>query len=304
MSISFDSNISASVYKALYNYDNRQNTGKVDKSKLSSNMAYLEKMKSAANKTDELSSTAETKNVGSTRSSVATSSVDESLKKHPEWKESVNSMVDSGIKAREMYGAKNVDVDSMTMDKYKSYISDIIGKIPFDASHPYDEETVYISEEGWEQMKKDPKYEAWVLGYTVENRAVKNPFFGMGDKGAYCIENFGASIEEHKGAGYSKVYTGSARTARSMYETASSGSGAIKTKAPQADLQPDPDWTLEEQLKKNRKIKDYWDEVYEARLYQSKKLQQDLNNKYYEKMRISQIEMMSSFNNNWSNLLF
>ena len=89
-----------------------------------------------------------------------------------------------------------------------------------------------------------------------------------------------------------------------MYETASSGLGAIKTKAPQADLQPDPDWTLEEQLKKNRKNKDYWDEVYEARLYQSKELQQDLNNKYYEKMRISQIEMMSSFNNNWSNLLF
>ena len=62
--------------------------------------------------------------------------------------------------------------------------------------------------------------------------------------------------------------------------------------------------TFEEQLKKNRKNKDYWDEVYEARLYQSKELQQDLNNKYYEKMRISQIEMMSSFNNNWSNLLF
>ena len=27
-------------------------------------------------------------------------------------------------------------------------------------------------------MKNDPDYEAWVLGYTAENRSVRNPFFG------------------------------------------------------------------------------------------------------------------------------
>lgn len=107
MSISFDPNISASVYKALYNYDNKQKSGKVDKSKLSSNMTYLEKMKATADKTNNISSTSDVKNTGASRNSVATSSVDESLKKYPEWKESVNCMVDSGIKAREMYGAKN-----------------------------------------------------------------------------------------------------------------------------------------------------------------------------------------------------
>ena len=34
--------------------------------------------------------------------------------------------------------------------------------------------------QGWEQMRKDPDYEAWILGYFVEDRAVRNPFFGWG----------------------------------------------------------------------------------------------------------------------------
>ena len=49
-------------------------------------------------------------------------------------------------------------------------------------------------------MKKDPAYEAWVLGYTVENRSVRNPFFGLpGASGSFYVEKFGASIEEHLG---------------------------------------------------------------------------------------------------------
>ena len=138
MNISFDPNISASVYKALYNYDNKQKSGKVDKSKLSSNMTYLEKMKSAADKTNNISSTSDVKNTGVSRNSVATSSVDESLKKHPEWKESVNSMVDSGIKAREMYGAKNVDKGVMqvgTVMTFMQYSMQVVISFLFNNSH-------------------------------------------------------------------------------------------------------------------------------------------------------------------------
>lgn len=51
-------------------------------------------------------------------------------------------------------------------------------------------------------MKNDADYEAWVLGYTVENRSVRNPFFGWpGVSGSVYVEKFGASIEEHIGQG-------------------------------------------------------------------------------------------------------
>ena len=35
-----------------------------------------------------------------------------------------------------------------------------------------------ISDAGWEQMKNDSDYEVRVLGYTAENRSVRNTFFG------------------------------------------------------------------------------------------------------------------------------
>ena len=53
-------------------------------------------------------------------------------------------------------------------------------------------------------MKNDPEYEAWVLGYTAQNRSVRNPFFGWtGASGNVCIEKFGASFEEHLGQSFS-----------------------------------------------------------------------------------------------------
>ena len=46
-------------------------------------------------------------------------------------------------------------------------------------------------------MKNDPEYEAWVLGYTIENRSVHFPF----QASFLNVEKFGASIEEHHGEG-------------------------------------------------------------------------------------------------------
>ena len=55
-------------------------------------------------------------------------------------------------------------------------------------------------------MRKDPDYESWILGYFVEDRSVRNPFFGWGnDAGCMITEHFGASIEEHHGEGFSKA---------------------------------------------------------------------------------------------------
>ncbi|MCR5789619.1 MAG: hypothetical protein K6G83_06995 [Lachnospiraceae bacterium] len=218
----------------------------------------------------------------------ADSVVEDYKRKHPSDSGNVDKMVNSGLRAREMYGASGIDTSEMTMDEYKDYITDILGKIPFHASHPYDEEVIYISEAGWEQMKNDPEYEAWVLGYNVENRAVPNPFFGMGDMGMYGVEHFGATIEEHHGEGYSKVYGGTAAGARSMFEGMASGKGAIRNKASKAGLQPPEDWSLEEEQRKARKKnKELWDEIFEARLRVKKDNDSRFTKKRLEEMRLS-----------------
>ena len=48
--------------------------------------------------------------------------------------------------------------------------------VSFDSSQANCKEMWSITEDGWEQMKNDPEYEAWVLGYTIENRSVHFPF--------------------------------------------------------------------------------------------------------------------------------
>ena len=215
--------------------------------------------------------------------------VEDYRRKHPEESGHIDKQVSAGMRVRETYGGADINTSEMSMDEYKEYITDILGKIPFHSSRPYDEEVIYISEAGWEQMKNDPEYEAWVLGYNVENRSVPNPFFGMGDKGMYAVEHFGASIEEHHGEGYSKVYGGSAAGARSMFEGLASGKRAIRNNAPQAGMQPTEDWNLADEQRKARKKKnrELWDEYYETRLQAKKENDARVTKKRMEEMRLS-----------------
>lgn len=126
--------------------------------------------------------------------------VDVYKRKHPSEAHHVDAQVRAGKAVRAKKGVAEVSVKDMTMEEYKSFITSLLYSIPFDATRVYDEEVVSISDEGWEQMKNDPDYEAWVLGYTMENRSVRNPFFGMpGASGSFYVEKFGATIEEHLG---------------------------------------------------------------------------------------------------------
>lgn len=126
--------------------------------------------------------------------------VDAYKRKHPNEAHHVDAQVRMGRAVRAKKGVAEVSAKDMTMDEYKSFITSLLYSIPFDATRIYDEEVVSISDEGWEQMKNDPDYEAWVLGYTAENRSVRNPFFGLpGTSGNFYVEKFGATIEEHLG---------------------------------------------------------------------------------------------------------
>lgn len=128
------------------------------------------------------------------------SAVEQYKREHPESVLRVDGQVRAGRSVIAKNDADNVSREDMTMEEYKDFINGLMNSIPFDATRIYDKEIISISDAGWEQMKNDPDYEAWVLGYTAENRSVRNPFFGWpGASGSVYVEKFGASIEEHIG---------------------------------------------------------------------------------------------------------
>lgn len=131
------------------------------------------------------------------------SAVTDFINRHPDRKEHVKAQVYAGKKIIEQYGAGKIDRNSMTIEEYKKFFTQLMDSIPFDSSQWNTSETWSITEDGWEQMKNDPDYEAWVLGYTKENRSVRFPK-ALADAGNICVEKFGASIDEHNGVGYSK----------------------------------------------------------------------------------------------------
>ena len=135
---------------------------------------------------------------------VLESVVDEYKRKHPDHASHVDQQVKAGRAVREK-NAAGISTENMTMAEYQAWFFALLDTIPYDSTRVNDTTTITISDKGWEQMRKDPDYEAWILGYFVEDRAVRNPFFGWGNnEGCVIFERFGASIEEHRGDGFSK----------------------------------------------------------------------------------------------------
>ncbi|NLL75878.1 MAG: hypothetical protein GX235_01320 [Clostridiales bacterium] len=134
----------------------------------------------------------------------STGATEDYKKRHPEQAAHVDSQVQAGKNVLRKNGVENVCRENMTMDEYKKFFTDLMNSIPYDWSQKNDVNVWFITEAGWEQMKNDPDYEAWVLGYTAEDRAVNNPYVSMpGYSPSYHTEHFGASIDEHLGQGFS-----------------------------------------------------------------------------------------------------
>lgn len=141
------------------------------------------------------------------------SAVTQYKRNHPEDASHVDAQVQAGKSVITKNGADNISREDMTMEEYKNFVNRLLSSISFDSTRIYDKEFISISDAGWEQMKNDPDYEAWVLGYTAENRSVRNPFFGWpGASGSVYVEKFGASIEEHIGQSVGTSGPGSSST--------------------------------------------------------------------------------------------
>lgn len=137
---------------------------------------------------------------------VEESVVDQFKRRRPDSARHVDQQVRAGKAVREKHGLSHADTANMTMEEYQAYFYALLDTIPYDSTRVNDTTVISISDSGWEQMRKDPDYEAWILGYFVEDRSVRNPFFGWGNNaGSMISERFGASIEEHIGQGFSKA---------------------------------------------------------------------------------------------------
>lgn len=132
--------------------------------------------------------------------------VDQFKAKHPDRARHVDQQVRAGRSVRQKNGAADISTEDMTMEEYQAYFYALLDTIPYDSTRVNDTTVISISDRGWEQMRQDPDYEAWILGYFVEDRAVRNPFFAWGNNaGNFISERFGASIEEHLGQSVSKA---------------------------------------------------------------------------------------------------
>ncbi len=151
--------------------------------------------------------TGEAKGTENKKSGIRTrrdSAVSDFINRNPEKASHVKGQVRAGKEVLKQNGVDRLYRENMTKDEYKRFFTALMDSIPFDYSQRNCTEFWSITEEGWEQMKNDPEYEAWVLGYTVENRSVRLPA-PLAECGNLCTEKFGASIEEHIGQSISKA---------------------------------------------------------------------------------------------------
>lgn len=91
--------------------------------------------------------------------------------------------------------ARAVSARDMTMEEYKQYINDKISQIPMHPTRMSESISIHISEAGFEAMKNDPEYEAWVLNDLRTGWAQPDRWAGVCG-GAYSTIYYGATKEE------------------------------------------------------------------------------------------------------------
>ena len=121
--------------------------------------------------------------------------------------------------------AETKSTAEMTMDEYKTYLEKKLAAIPWHPNRYNDEESITITDAGWERLKNDPEYERKLLDDIAIDRSHWNPISSLRPGGTYCTRHIGATEEEYDGWSWSKQYGfGSAEKSRSMFEEKSKDS--------------------------------------------------------------------------------
>ena len=105
--------------------------------------------------------------------------------------------------AKDQIASNEKSTADMTMEEYKEYISDKLQSMRRDFTRYQDDETIIISDAGFEAMKNDSEYEAWVLDVVQDNLMTPNYLFGWKNSARISVHQFGATKEEYRGQSYS-----------------------------------------------------------------------------------------------------
>ena len=144
----------------------------------------------------------------------------------------------------------------MTMDEYKVYLGEKLSAIPWHPNRYNDEESITITDAGWERLKNDPEYEKELLEDIAKDRSFYSPLLGTG--GTYCTRKIGATKEEYEGWSWSKEYGfGSAEASRKHFEEKSEDS-FITIRARKRKLQAELDEKYYEQRMMLREISEQY----------------------------------------------
>ena len=108
-------------------------------------------------------------------------------------------------------------VTEMSMTEYQVYIAAKIDDIPFNATRPFDEQAINISDAGWLKMKEDPSHEQFVLDAIERSRQMIDDLFNRGSVGNYSVLSFDET-ENVVSNMFSKMFGGSTETARDIFE--------------------------------------------------------------------------------------
>ena len=95
----------------------------------------------------------------------------------------------------------------MSLEDYKQYIWKKISDLPMSASSQMQYISIQITDKGFEAMKNDPEYEAWVLDRLAQDFRFQNPWTAMCG-GGYVVHHFGATKEQYHGESWYPGYMG------------------------------------------------------------------------------------------------
>ncbi len=95
----------------------------------------------------------------------------------------------------------------MDLEAYKQTVWNKISQLPMSLSSQMQSISIQITDEGFEAMKNDPEYEAWVLDTLGKNFLFENPWTSVCG-GGYVIHHFGATKEEYHGESWYPGYMG------------------------------------------------------------------------------------------------
>ena len=144
----------------------------------------------------------------------------------------------------------------MTMEEYKAYLGEKLSAIPWHPNRYNDEESITITDAGWEQLKNDPEYEQWLVDHITTDRSFYSPLLGKG--GTYSTRKIGATKEEYDGWSWSKQYGfGSAEASRKQFEEKSEDC-FITIRAKKRKLQAEMDEKYYEQRMMLREISEQY----------------------------------------------